>query len=356
MQAHTTSDSYLKLRIEDRAVHGQWLLALHDLEMAVGLDVDGDGSITWGELRGRKAEVLHYAVTRLRIEFDGDPLHLRFDPDLQVDQLMNGAYAVLRFSAVVNPRKPDAVTVEYGAFFDVNPLHRGLLLLEQDGQRQQAIFNPADTRLRFECAAPERAAGFLGFLREGIGHIWSGYDHLLFLVTLLLPSVLRRQDGRWVAAGSWRAGFLNVVKIVTAFTVAHSLTLSMATLGVLRFPSRWIEPLIAASILVAALNNLWPVVTTHAWWLAFAFGLLHGFGFATALGELGLSGVALVPTLVAFNLGVELGQLAVVVAFLPMAFAFRRARVYPGFVLQGGSIAVSGVAMWWVVERCLFRM
>ena len=141
------------------------------------------------------------------------------------------------------------------------------------------------------------------------------------------------------------------LKVVTAFTLAHSITLSLAALQVISLPSRLVESVIAASVVLAALNNLRGTVDKRRWVMAFAFGLIHGFGFASVLADLGLPQGALVLALVGFNLGVELGQLAIVAVFLPLAFWLRTTRFYRVGVLTGGSIIVALLASWWFLQR-----
>jgi hypothetical protein len=170
-------------------------------------------------------------------------------------------------------------------------------------------------------------------------------------VSLLLPAVLVRRDDRWQPAPDFKAAFLDVAKIVTAFTLAHSITLSLATLDLVTLPSRWVESAIALSVVLAALNNLVPVVQRGRWIAAFAFGLLHGFGFAGALQDLGLPTGSLALSLAGFNIGVELGQLAIVAAFLPVAFAVRATWAYPRVVLAGGSAVIVAIAGVWLAER-----
>jgi hypothetical protein len=184
-------------------------------------------------------------------------------------------------------------------------------------------------------------------------HIALGFDHLLFLLSLLLPVVLRRSGERWEPEAALRAAGADVLRVVTAFTLAHSLTLSLAALGVLRLPSRWVESAIAASVVLAAANNLWPLVGGRRWLAAFGFGLVHGLGFASVLGDLGLPRTALVAALLGFNLGVELGQLAFVALLLPLAWRLRSWVGYPRFVLAGGSAAIALLASLWLIERSL---
>jgi hypothetical protein len=133
--------------------------------------------------------------------------------------------------------------------------------------------------------------------------------------------------------------------------VAHSITLSLAALSVIQLPSRLVESTIALSVVLAALNNLYPVVFGRRWVVAFCFGLIHGFGFASVLADLGLPQQTLLIALVGFNLGVETGQLAIVSAFLPLAYALRRSWVYRRVIFLGGSAAIVVVAGIWMIER-----
>ena len=194
-------------------------------------------------------------------------------------------------------------------------------------------------------------AQFAAYVHEGIWHIWLGFDHILFLLSLLLPAVLVRRDGKWQSAPDFRAAFWDVAKIVTAFTLAHSITLTLAALGIVSLPSRLVESAIALSVVLAALNNVFPVVARGRWIAAFAFGLLHGFGFAGALADLGLPAGSLALSLAGFNIGVELGQLAIVSVFLPVAFALRATWTYRRVVLAGGSAVIAAIAGVWLVER-----
>jgi hypothetical protein len=184
-----------------------------------------------------------------------------------------------------------------------------------------------------------------------VWHIWIGYDHILFLLSLLLPAVLLRQKGIWQPVGSFLPACKAVLKIVTVFTVAHSITLWLAVTEYVTLPSRLVEATIALSIVVTALNNLFPVLPTSGWAIAFVFGLVHGFGFANVLLDLGLSDAALAVSLLAFNVGVELGQIAIVLAFLPIAFVLRRTAVYRWFLLRAGSALIVAAGTIWFVER-----
>jgi hypothetical protein len=350
VHAHKPSDSYLAISVDGAAVHGQWDIALRDLEFALGLDSNGDGQITWGELKAKRREVEAYALSRLNVLSDGKSCALNA-VDLLVDEHSDGAYAALRFDAACGARTPASVEIAYSLFFDLDPTHRGLLRFERDSATQTGVLSPERPMLAFRAGESSPLAQFFDYLREGVWHIWIGFDHILFLVSLLLPSVLILNSKTWNPAERFRDAFWDVLKVVTAFTFAHSITLSLAALSVISLPSRLVESTIALSVALAALNNLKPLVAERRWAVAFAFGLIHGFGFASVLADLGLPQGSLLLALVGFNLGVEAGQLAIVGAFLPIAYALRGTWLYRRLVFTGGSAAIALVAAVWLAER-----
>jgi len=347
--AHKASDSYLSLTATGNEVRGQWDIALRDLDYAIGLDTDDDGAITWNELRTREAEIATYALARLRLSADAKACTPRLDAML-TDRHSDGAYAVLRFTAAC-PSGVDKLAVDYRLFFDLDPQHRGLTSITANGTTRTAVFSPGEAQQQFETGAAAPLRQLLDFGKEGVWHIWIGIDHLLFLVALLLPSMLVRTADGWRPVGSVSQAFWNVFRIVTSFTVAHSITLSLAALQIASLPSRWVETAIAASVLLAALNNLYPVVRGRLWLVAFAFGLVHGFGFASVLIDLGLPRDALVVSLLGFNLGVELGQLVVVAIYFAIAYALRETRFYRRVAMTGGSALIALIALVWMIER-----
>ncbi len=360
VRAHTTSEAYLTLgllegRAGEQAVAARLDVALRDLDEALTLDADGNGEITWSELRGARDAIAAYAGARLTLLADGRRCTSRPVGELQVVEHGSSNHAVLTLQFTCPLEAMRELAVDYRLFADINPRHRALLKLQAGAVTQSAVLDPT-------AAAPQRLAlgdeaganlwrTWLTYVGQGVWHIWIGVDHILFLVALLLPAVLWRERARWVPVGSFGAAFRDVLKIVTAFTVAHSITLTLATLGVVTLPSRLVESAIAASVVLAAANNVRPLIRGRRWLVAFFFGLIHGFGFAGALAELGLPQGALALSLFGFNLGVEVGQLAIVVIFLPLAYALRSTRFYRRMVLVGGSLAIAVLALWWFAER-----
>lgn len=179
---------------------------------------------------------------------------------------------------------------------------RQVVLIAQGRSETQALLDADRTTVTLSTAQPSLWSTMQRYLLTGIEHIFLGYDHIAFLVAIVL----------------WARRLMPVVKIVTAFTVAHSVTLSLAALDVLVIPGRIVEPAIAASIVFVAAENFFSRDVDRRWRVAFLFGLIHGFGFAGALREIGLPQDAILPALAAFNIGVEIGQIAVVALLLPM--------------------------------------
>jgi HupE / UreJ protein len=350
--AHIASNGFLTLKVQGSTISGAIELAIRDGELAVGLDRDGNGEVTWGELKSRQEALQNYIRSHLRFTAADDACRLSFAP-VEVNNRVDGNYLWLPVTAEC-AHALERLSIDYTLLDAEDPSHRGLLTLSSNGSSQTAVLGGASGTRQFELKDVSPWSAFAEYLRAGIWHIWSGIDHLLFLLSLLLPAVLVRRQNRWDAVPIAGPAFVNIVKVVTAFTLAHSITLSLAAFDVIRLPSRLTESVIAASIIVAALNNVFPRVTEGRWRIAFAFGLLHGFGFASVLAEMGLPKGARLVSLVAFNLGVEAGQLAVVLAVMPLAYLLRATRFYRRGVMPWGSSAIACLALFWLVQRAMW--
>jgi HupE / UreJ protein len=389
--AHKPSDSYLTMSVpkDGSDVTVRWDIALRDLDYVLQLDRDNDGALTWGEVRSRGDDITKYAMANLALSSKDKPCALTTAAPMQLDKHSDGTYAVLSLNAACGATLSEALQVKYSLLFDVDPSHRGLvqwLPPSKDGKTGETAealsvilgTETATQKLPFE--PPSQWQSFKQYVVEGAFHIWIGYDHILFLLSLLLPAVLifRRNDtihtsasisdtvrvepvetlrqaqgerNLILPAASFIAALKEVLKVVTAFTLAHSITLSLAALGIISLPSRLVESVIAASIIVAAMQNIRGVVDSKRWVMAFGFGLIHGFGFASVLADLGLPQNTLVTALIGFNVGVELGQLAIVAAFLPLAFWLRATKFYQVSVFKWGSVLIVLMALYWFVQR-----
>lgn len=351
---HTSSTAYLRIdAAEGRNVPIAWRISLRDLDSLLDLDANADGRLTWGEVEDRAHDITALAHRSLDIHQMHADCPLVLEPP-RFARLEATGFVLLAGRASC----PDAVStvqLAYRFLADIDPSHR--VLVSTPAAAQPLLLAPGVAR---DISVAGNPIGnpdqhienrFVSMFAQGVTHILGGFDHLLFLVALLLPAFMTRRDGCWVACTALRPALVQVGWIVTAFTLAHSITLGLASFGLVRISSRIVEPLIAATILGAALNNLLPLLDKRLAWAAFAFGLVHGFGFAEVLAPLALAPVELALALTAFNLGVETGQLMIVAVVVgPLAVA-RGWRHYPRWVLGAGSMVLALVASGWMVER-----
>jgi hypothetical protein len=347
--AHKGSDAYWTLRADGPHLSGRYDVALRDLALVQALDANADRSVTWGELRATEGALCERLTRHLQLRQQGAPCALRCT-GLQVVEHSDGRYASSSLDGEC-PAEVTSLDVTYSMLFDVDGEHRGLLSLtgEQGGHWEAFSTDTRTRQVTFERVAQSAQAGHA--FAQGVHHIAIGWDHLCFLFALLLPSVLRREGTRWAPREGLRTTLGDVTKVVTAFTLAHSVTLALAAFEVVHPNGKWVEVAIALSVALAALNNLVPFVPDTRWSLAFALGLLHGFGFVSAIQDLGASARALWVSVLGFNLGVEAGQLAIVGAFVPLAWLVRARPAYVKVLLPLGSALILGVALFWTTER-----
>ncbi len=354
--AHKASDSYLQLDATAAGLTVRWDIALRDLDAAIDLDADEDGKLTWAEIKAGWPAIETYALGRLSIA--GCKLRLS---DRALERRNDGAYAVLFL--VSDCRLSQVPAIGYSLFREVDPTHRGIAKIQLAGQAGVLnLLDPSGPSAGGAMAGSshQAAAGSSdhdamsspgGFLREGVRHILTGYDHVLFLLCLLLPSVMRRTPQGWRPVERLSQAVLPVVGIVSAFTVAHSITLGLAALKIVSLPSAFIEPAIAVTIVLAALDNVWPVFPVRRVIVTFFFGLIHGFGFAGVLSELNLPRSAFAWALLQFNVGLELGQLLIICSATGLLFLLRGRTRYAAWVIGGGSFAAMLVGVLWFIER-----
>jgi hypothetical protein len=348
--AHLASDSYLQIQIgDDGAVRGQWDIALRDLDVAVGLDADQDGTITWGELRGKAQEIEAYAFGRLALSRGGSACTLKAT-NLLVDHHAGYAYAVLPFTTECPAQ--GRLTLRYRLLFDLDPSHRGLLTVVAGGQFSTDVLTPDHSEIILD-RGPERLGDQVAqFLTFGFNHILLGYDHLLFIAVLLVTAALRRAGGsQWMAIDGLVRVLIETTKTLTAFTLAHAIVLTPAVLGMVKVSARLVEPAVALTIMLAAFDNIHPILPRLRWQVAFLFGLIHGLSFAGVLGPMRLPPFTFALALGSFNIGVEAGQIALALLLVPIAFALRQESIYRRLIAPGVSISALLLAGVWFLDR-----
>ena len=348
--AHKASDSYLDLRQEGGLLQVRWEVALRDLDLELRLDRNNDRQLSWGEIRTRRDDIERYLLARLTLSQGDRCQHMGQAAPLGISRHSDGAYVVLAF--LMSCPGDAALSIDYRLLAGIDALHRGILTLHNGSHVRTAVLQPGRKPVTLSARAGHWQT-FGSFLREGVHHLATGYDHLLFLLCLLLPAPLHWRNKRWQPALSGQAALRETVAVITAFTLAHSVTLALAALQIVALPSRLVESAIAASIVLAAVHNLRPLLTRGRWLLAGGFGLIHGFGFASVLGELPLGIAERSLALAGFNVGVELGQLGFIALFLPVLWWIRQHPIYSRSILPISSMLIAFIAMLWLCQRAL---
>ena len=358
-RAHRTGESYVFLNVTETTLQGRFEINFIDLNKVVPFDDNDDGSLTREEFKNHADEAGAYLQKRLTFR-SGQTLFEATITATDVRRLDLGDYALFSFDVPGITKVSDEIDVHYAVLFDSqDPTHRGLLVIESNSRTGtvdneahfSAIFAPGEEWQTISFLPQPVLHALVAFVWHGMWHIWIGFDHILFIVSLLLPSVLILKDKRWVPNDTFSQALWYVIKVMTLFTIAHSITLSLASLGIVSLPSSPVECLIALSIAVTAFNNIRPMYPDKIWLIVFGFGLFHGFGFAGVLAPLGLNPSNRLVSLFGFNVGVEIGQIAIVCAVFPILFVLRRWRYYNPLILRAGSMMLITMAMIWFAER-----
>ncbi len=355
--AHSLGEGYIFIDVSDASLSGWVEITLTDLDTAIGIDANGDGKVSEEEMLANMKRIRSYVAGHVSVGDRDREFDLEFT-DHELRRVPISPFLILNFETRED-RIPDSLRIGYRMLFDEDPRHRGFLVVAANtksdfvntGEGVALIFSPSSTQQDIDLTRLSAWTSFADFLRHGIWHIWIGFDHILFLIALLFPAVLVRQGSNWQPVSDFREAMWNVVKVVTLFTVAHTITLTLAALGLVKIPGRLVEAVIAASVIVAALNNVFPVIRRHIGWVVFLFGLFHGFGFASVLQELSSNAANIAADLAGFNIGVEIGQLAIVAVAFPLLYLLRSRRAYSGVMVPAGSLLIGLLAFGWFVER-----
>ena len=360
--AHALNQSYVYFQIKEDGITGRVEVIFDDINQALLLDADGDGTVTVAEFEARADEAFEIVTKNLRLRHDGKDLQIRstgFDSFGGGQPLNRANVAQLEFAVDGLDIVPQSLEMSYVFLFDeIDPTHTGYALIEENyrtgiAENEQfvsLIFTSGESQ-ELSLVGQSWTSVFANFIIHGVWHIWIGHDHILFLVSLLISSVMILSAGRWVPRDTFKDSLWSVLKIVTLFTIAHTITLSLAALGLVSIPAPLIEFIIAISIAVMALDNIFPIFHRRTWLVILGFGLIHGFGFANVLAPLGVDPQHQVVTLAAFNIGVEIGQAAIVIVLFPLLFMIRKSPLYQPAIMKGLSGVLIVIALFWAFER-----
>lgn len=345
--AHSLSDSVLQLNFDQSSIEGYWEIAVQDLELAKGVDSNEDGIVMWGELQEKMTDIKAYAQDALQITRAGEPCGYEFGNPM-LSELSSGMYLHLPIAGQC-PSQGN-ITLRYQLLFDIDSSHRGIASITQNNTTQSILFSPSNQLLTLSTSNEPSITRYLNFIVEGAWHIWIGIDHILFLFALLIPIALGHNKHQQSVPNS-RGMWSEILKVVTAFTVAHSITLILAALEIVSLPSRFVESLIALSVVLSGMNIIVPIFRGRHWQIAFGFGLIHGFGFAGVLGDLALPTSQFVTTLLSFNIGVELGQMMLVAVIVPTLMCMNKIDWVRRTAVLSAGFAITAFGAVWVAER-----
>ena len=357
--AHEPDFSYIWLNVSESGLEGRFEADRNDLVAVTGIALDPATGIT----REQGLALQNYLADHMAIGDDNGPFPLTLDtPEFSGDTAdFNeevAQFVVIYFTLDSPLPVPAELTITYSGIMHALPQHRGGFHFESNFRTgvvdnyvgKAYIHAPGRETVKLSTYNNNRMRQFMSFLKEGLTHIWAGIDHILFLVTLLLTSVLVRNKNEWRPTDGLRAAVWNVVAIVTVFTVAHSITLGLAMRGWIELPSRFVESVIALSILAVVVDNFYSYLGRFKWSAVFVFGLFHGLGFASVLEDMTADFHAKVLALLGFNIGVEIGQLAIVLVVFPILYFARNYR-YQNLVLRPASAVIGIVSCWWLIQR-----
>jgi hypothetical protein len=390
--AHNPDTSYVRVQIAADKIETRLTFDVFTLLKIAALDDNGDGDLARGELTGHLPDIQKFlrehvglAVNEDDEEADlGEGAGFVWPPGVgekivRVDFHSNNGLIHFDFVRHVK-RTPEEVAIAFGFFKEFGDLHTVLGSFKFGREEYETVFSryepdfsyvtgvvyPTEDASQPPREAPQPTRQSVGrliarFFKMGVEHIFLGYDHICFLIALIIVSRFRE-----------------IVKIVTSFTIAHSITLILATLDVVRLPTQLVETCIAATVVYVAVENLWLVWgqglgaresglvsrdelsesripspesrTSHRWWLTFFFGLVHGFGFANVLREMGLPAVGLIRCLLSFNVGVEAGQLVIALGLLPIAYGLNHWR-HGQKVIFAISLLLALFGTAWFIDR-----
>ena len=333
LHAHETTRSYVTLTRSGADIATTLRVAFRDIEVVVWLDENLDGALTWAEVQARLPAVSAYADSVLDLSAGGACRLIQSGAG--VSDSGGVAYLDIAFHGTC-PSATAALTVVSRLFADVDPDHRMYLTVTSGPDQTTAILGKTDPSLTVTSDAGSLTGTFASYFVAGALHLAGGFDHVVFLLMLLLPAVTVQPDTR---RALWQ-----VVAAVTGFTLAHALTLTAASTSLLRPATDLITVLVALSIVITALDNIRPFLPGPRTAVAAFFGLIHGFGFATVLGGTAMTGGVFAIALLGFNLGIEAAQIGVVVLTVFALLALRGGRT----LLWLGSAAGAAAGVYWL--------
>ncbi len=368
--AHPMPNTIILLDVHESSIEAELQLPLQEFERAFGKQFAGNSAHALEQYRLEVASYLvrhSFAQTKNGQNWFVECKNISLD---STSTAINGQFVELRARLVLKP--PQGASVRdfvwrYDVILHQVVTHSALVLVRQDWEsgivQEKTSNNPHEIGvvawdIRSNTLAPfvlpvqssSVWKGFFAMLQRGMAHIGEGIDHLLFLLVLLIPAPLLAGNKSWKEFGGWKYGNVRLLKVITAFTIGHSLTLLLGAFGTIPIPAKAVELCIAASILVSAVHALRPLFAGRELWIASGFGLVHGLAFAESLQGLQLGTVQLLLAVGAFNLGIETMQCVIMAFILPFLMLLAQTRFYAAFRKLFALLAIVA-ALAWGIER-----
>ena len=357
--AHQAGESYLFLQAQKDKLTGRMEIIIDDLGLALPLDDNGDGTVSKAEFDQNEAKIYEFLEPHLTFHLGERAIPMAITGHEFVEVTF-GTYAHIHFRVLDNEQVPEEMDVQHFGFMEkVKPSHKVYLVIE-DNERTGLLKNEGTVSHIFEGAEGRTTVSFLGdtagivflrFVNFGINHIVVGFDHLALLFALMLTAVLSTRKGKWEPVDQFHTATLYLLAAVTLFAIANSITLSMSALGFVKFPSNFVDALVAIFILILALCNVFGPLRIPVLSAVFLIGLVHGLGYSTILAPYGVAETALFTTLSGYNIGVEFGYIALILVCLPILYALRTWEHYVLVVVRGGSLLLILIVAYWLSER-----
>ncbi len=359
--AHAPQENYIWINVEEDHIDGRFEVNVNDVRDKLGINVDSPGASRIDGVRTAQGYVQSYFLDHFSIADSKGQLELEFLPVSVFED--NPDFLQFPFKTARLP-EDNKLVIRNTVFLTQDMmtsdrLHRSLIVVEYNRSAEQSfgpenvalVFSPEIQEHELDLSNPPAVLQWKEFLWQGILHIAIGLDHVIFIILLLLTTVLRPFQGSWEPQPGFKSAFWKTLKIVTLFTIAHSITLSLAALELVALNTALVETIIALSIVALAINNMYPKYGAHTGILIFTFGLFHGLGFASVMGNMQFRTVLIERILVMFNLGVEIGQLTIVLLLFPLFFLIRKSARYLPWIVNPISGAAALVATFWALQR-----
>lgn len=357
--AHAKGQSYLYFQIGQETLTAHISTPIQALSEVLDLDLPGEKKVANSHIEANLDKIRTYVEDHTDIQCAPQTCETSFTGRTEIIGTSSGQFLQLYYDITGFQTVPEALQVKYDVILVDEPEFINFLLIDNNW-KTGTFDEEANIVLTYETPGEVQTLdltsgslfqGFSAIVKLGFEHILEGIDHVLFLIALLLPSVVRREDGRWKPVGKFSTSLGYIVKIATTFAIAHSITLGLATLQIVNLPPRLVESIIAASIGLAAVDIFYPIFKRRIWLVIFLFGLFHGFGFASVLGDLGVTSQHALLSLFAFNVGIEIGQLAIIAVVFPLLYLIRSQLFYPKVVLKAGGLLLGAMSLYWFIER-----